>query len=94
MLFLVFVTAALSIDSICHLCLRWGEPALEMARAGATEEEIRPIALRKCDQLAEDHPLYGKLCTKAVQKLLPQYIAEAQLNNLTALQYCEKKRLC
>ena len=90
----LLIVYAYSFEKLCSLCTRWGEPALEMVRAGATEDEIRPIALRKCDQLAESHSFYGKLCKKAAEHFLSKYIAEARSNDLTALQYCKKKKFC
>lgn len=93
MLFLL-LTAAFSIDKICELCVKWGTPALEMARAGATPEQIRPIAERKCSELKVYNQLYAKFCEKVAIKMLPKLLAEARGNNMTAQEYCVQKKIC
>ena len=77
--------------TICELCTTYGKPALSMARSGKSSDEIRPVALKKCDILPQP---FIELCKKVANTMLENLIEEAKTSNKTAEEYCKERKFC
>lgn len=89
-MFFLFAVVAASFN-LCDLCVRYGVPALAMARSGATPEEIKPIAKEKCNTLPA---FLSAVCSKAADTMLPDLIKEARSTTKSAEEYCKEKKIC